>query len=208
MPHDLTGAHAALISSGHYDEQIVLDITLNDGVSHLYLSTGDVQIYGVVYRNTLLPNITLKQSLTRSMDRVSIEIANVNMLLGRAVSGVEEFNNLHGVLGIVHINPVTRIAYYNEEMEGDIMSPEVDETGETPIVRIALVDDFDTSVIYGQTVAEAFPYSDPPPAIAQPDPNDLGVSRNGNDGGYDTPDPIGRRPPGGRYEPIESLLSY
>lgn len=196
MARDLSSALAALIASGDCKQYQTLDVLLADGTP-LHLSSKPVTVGTTVYQPVLDEVEDAQIGLTSDDDSQEFKAANVDMVLGRTVTG--QANLLDGataIAGTVFVDKATGTAYYDERLPGALLSGEVTDKQLT----LDLTDEVYATIIEGKTVDELFPFRPSPPPEDRPNPNDLQPPERPGDE-FD-PDPGGH---GGRYRP--SLLN-
>lgn len=203
----------ALVARGRgFGTHSVLDITLSDG-TELHWSTAELTLGGVQYLAKLHDTEPLKllSSLTEEIESIPLSVDNIDQQLGTDIaSDVSLLNGATGRLGLVFVDeeidgfidqdiPTT---YYDEKLFGDLINAALDDKAEPPVVTFLLVNDLDSVVIMGKTVAEIFPSITPlPPSERPPFPIDLPPRPipGGGGGPIDPSDPIGGGR-GGRFD--------
>ena len=172
----------ALLARGHYGTHSTLDLVLSTG-AQLHFATADLLLNGTQYLAKLHDTETLKLTRTSEIESIPLDADNVDQSLGITLSGdVNMLDGATGRLGIVFIDlempgfidQNISLAYYDEKLSGDIVNAALDDKANPPVVTFTLVNDLDSVIIVGKTVAEMFPVQTPTPAENRPAfPNDL-----------------------------------
>lgn len=169
----------ALLERGRgYGTHSVLRITLSDGTP-LYWSTAELTLGGVQYLAKLHKTETLKliEAMAEEVESIPLNIDNVDQELGTTIAAdVSLLNGATGTLGIVFIDHEIPgfidqnipLVYYDEKLSGDLINAALDDKVNPPVVTFLLVNDLDSVVIMGKTVAEIFPSVTPRPPSERP----------------------------------------
>jgi hypothetical protein len=172
----------ALLESGHYGTQSTLDLVLADGTL-FHFATAEFVLNGTQYLAKLHDTETLKLSSTSEIESIPLDVDNVNQALDTLVTGaVNLLAGATGRLGIVFIDLEIEdfidqdipLVYYDEKLSGDIVNAAKNDKVSPPVISFTLVNDLDSIIIVGKTVAEMFLVQTPTaPEDRPPFPHDL-----------------------------------
>jgi hypothetical protein len=200
MPRKISTQLRDLLDSGHCEWHTTVDVVPVAG-SPFHLSSGEEMVDGVQYLAQLDEVNALEMSLTDESEQMEFKCQNVDMVMGRTITGSENLlNGARGTIGVVFIDEETQTAYADKKMPTDLVTGEV--TDQT--VAFKLVSQIDTAIIAGRTFASVFPWREP--VASQPVFNPStgfgggGVGEGRGDPGVDRE--VGRG--GGRYSPFDT----
>lgn len=212
MPRELRPELETLIARGHCNWATVMQITLTGG-TQIHLSSSELfvdrfgitqQFLGKLEKDNLG---ALAMSVDEEVDQIDFTVANVDMVMGRQLTGEErKMDGARAVRGVVFIDrfqPIDagqHILDYN--FPGELLSSEITD----PSVGFSLVSDPDSVIIAGRTIASEFQWREPVSSIQVLDPSDIlpvGPGGLGPGRGGDI-EPIR----GGRYGEFDPLLPY
>lgn len=188
MARDIDPELQALLDSGQFRRWPAIVITLGDGTVLRY-SRAEFEAGGHIFSPRLADAGTLKMSLQgQATDRQSLEISNLDLVLGQQVIAVEALDGATAMLATAFQHSSgTGPIYYVEKMPGDITTAPVSRER----VKLEFVGELYSTIIGGERVGAIFPYrndaetaspSTSPRYVPSdpndiPDPNDDGTGR-------------------------------
>ncbi|HEX8653114.1 MAG TPA: hypothetical protein VF708_20015 [Pyrinomonadaceae bacterium] len=146
------------------------------GVNVIYLGAKGVTVEGRQYLPKLRPTDVLKFTASEIVDRLPVEVSNVDKVMGITVaSQVSVLDGALGIVGVVHGNTRTGENFYTVKMPGEIMNAVVNEADST--VTFVVVSDTEACIFVGELGSDHFKIRDVPAQVAQVY-NDLGDPDN------------------------------
>lgn len=194
---ELRPALEALIATGLYGMHTTHDIRLTDG-TQIFLSSGEIFIDSVdksqQYQAVLEEIQSLLMSLDVEADMQQFNITNVDMVIGRVLTGsIRQLDGARTIIGAIFIDTTKPFLsanfFWDARMPCEISSGEVSDDN----VDFTATSDVDAITVSGRLIVEEFPWREPINVVPAFDPNDF------NPPGRDPDDPGGFRGGRGRY---------
>jgi len=141
MPRILPTGLAEALKRGTLETHSTLELTLPDsatGARTLYFATAPVTVGGVKHSAQLRDTSAMKQSLTRAADRVTVDLQNVDTVLGiELISASESFYGARVRFGRYWRDIGSGAIFHKYLLTGAVVGVDVNET----TARLALVSD-------------------------------------------------------------------
>jgi hypothetical protein len=206
VPRELRTELETLIDSGHCNWATAIDITLT-GLPPVHFSSTEIVVdrFDVDNRQYLGKLRDIKScdmSLDPEVDQIEFGAANVDMVMGRTLTGAtRRLDGAKAVRGVIFIDKDLDFEdnqhIYDPTLPGELVAGEVGDEE----VAFSLISEIDSVIISGRTIASEFQWREPLSNIPLRDPSDIGPFGGGGGRGTDLGDGNG----GGRYGDFDPI---
>lgn len=200
---ELRPALTVLIATGNYGMHTTHDIGLSDGVTFIFLSSGEILVSNADKNQQYLARLDEVQSLQMSLDIESdmqqFNITNVDMIIGQTLTGaIRQLDGAKTVVGALFIDPnkpyLPANLFWDARMPCQLSSGEVTDEK----VDFTATSDVDAISVSGRLIVEEFSWQEPINIAPEFDPDDLNPP-----GRFDPENP--RR---GRYGDLDPVIPW